>query len=119
MLYNRRAAVSRFAFYASRTWAGLAAGFLPFCLQSYPNLATGLSMSIVVAIVIESVYKPGEKWKLYSKASDLLTVAELQSKGQYENAKAMMDIIIATEGQALENLVGLDDLLQKVKKAGT
>ena len=116
--YDRRAYLSRFAYYLTRTIAGMSAGFLPFVVKTYPNVATALSMAIVVAIVIESVYDPGEKWRTYSKASDLLTVAELQSKGMYENAKQMLDIIQATEAQAVSKLVDIEEVLNKVRKTG-
>jgi hypothetical protein len=115
--YNRLSRRYEFLYYATRTVAGLCASLLPFVVNAHPQFATALSIAIAVLIVVDSVFKPQDKWKLYSKAADLLTVAELKALGKYAEFKEMIDVMVNTEAGSVEGLVDLSAVLQRVKAA--
>jgi hypothetical protein len=114
--YYRNSSTYRIMYYATRFLAGLSAGVLPFLVWSRPLAATILSGIIVVCFVGDAVFDPRSKWKLYSSATDLLTIAELKANGQYEKSKEMLDIIVATECDALAHLKGLDEVLSAIEQ---
>src|SRR3712207_5228758 len=76
--YARGATIHRVLYYALRLTAGLSAAVLPFVVSSYAGLATGLSVSIIIATTLDTVFNPKDHWALYSKATDLMTIAFLK-----------------------------------------
>lgn len=115
--YLRLARLNSLLYYSTRTIAGLSSALLPFVVSSYPRLATALAIAVAITVAVDSVYKPRDRWQLYSKATDLLTIAEAKSTGQYEKYKEMFDIIAAAEQQKTDRLVDLKDVLEQVKAA--
>ncbi len=81
-------------------------------LASQP-FATGLAILIALATVFDTVFVPKDKWALYSKGTDMLTVARLKADGDYENYKEVLDVIVATEAATLQQLVGLREVVEK------
>jgi hypothetical protein len=97
----------------------LSAGLLPFVVGNDTKWATALSLTIVVMTVLDTVLSPKDKWALFSKASDYLTVGRLKVSGEYEKYKELIDILFETESKSLEQLVSLNKVIeeaQKVKK---
>lgn len=106
----------RALYYVFRVIAGLSAGLLPFVIASHPNVATGLSIMIVIITAMDLVFNPKDKWQLYSRATDLLAVETLKREGSYAEYRSLIDIILKTETAALERLVSVDELIKDVRK---
>jgi hypothetical protein len=115
--YNRKAWFYSFVYYLIRLVAGLSAGLLPFVVSSNPKPATALSILVVVATVVDITLNPQDRWKLFSRASDLLALSRLRLSGQYEGYREVLNILAATESANLEHLVSLDELLNKIDKS--
>jgi hypothetical protein len=115
--YYKAGLYYRFLYYATRLLAGLCAAILPFVVSSMPAVATGLSITIVVVTVFDTVFNPKEKWKTMSRATDLLYVAELKRQGKYEEFKEALTIILSAEEQQMLQLLGLDEVIKKTQAA--
>jgi hypothetical protein len=114
--YGRKATRYCVLYYVVRLSAGLSAALLPFVVSQSPILATNLSIVVVIATVMDFVFNPKDKWKLFSRATDLIMLGRLRLSGEYEANKELLNVLAATENANLEQLVNLDDLLEKVKK---
>src|SRR5690606_1714570 len=113
--YARGSKINRTLYYAVRVTGGLAAGVIPFVLQSQPVIATALSLTVVITTVIDSVFNPKDRWRVLSRAADLLAIERLKAAGEYERCAAQLEILSATENAKLEQLVNLDELMRKAK----
>ena len=107
----------RVLYFATRLLAGLSAGLLPFVVSGSPSIATALSIAIVVATVVDMVYNPKDRWKLYSRAADLLTIERLRAAGEYDQQAPLLELLVATETAKLEQLVNIDDIIAKARHA--
>jgi Protein of unknown function (DUF4231) len=114
--YSRGARLHCTLYYSLRVIAGLCAGLLPFVVASNPSLATGLSIAIVVATTFDLIFNPKDKWQLYSRATDFLTVEQIKREGHYAEYEGMIQILVNTESAKLERLMGMDEMLQKIRK---
>lgn len=114
--YLRKSYFYRYLYFITRTLAALSSGLLPFVVSNRPTIATILSIVIVVAVVFDSVLDPKGHWQLYSRATDLIAVANLKSLGQYEKYKEQLKILLATEAKKVERLVDLEDLLKRIEE---
>lgn len=114
--YVRASAVNRILYYCFRLVAALSACLLPFVVASSPVIATGLSITIVVSTAFDLVLNPKDKWKIYSRASDLLTVERLKQEGDYPRYEALVSVLLSTENALLERLVDIDQLLKQIKE---
>ena len=117
--YLRLARWSAVAYYCTRVVAGLGSALLPFVVTSHQQIATVLAVSVAVTVALDSIFKPRDKWQLYSKATDLLASAEMKRTGEYEKYKDQLDILMATEAAKLERLVDLKDLLKEAEIAAS
>ena len=118
--YSPKATLFQWLYYSTRLITGLSAGILPFVIGNDTKWATVLSLTIVVMTVLDTVLSPKDKWALYSKASDYLTVGRLKIGGEYEKYKELIDIMFETESKSLDQLVSLNKVIEeaeKVKKA--
>ena len=113
--YYRAGIYYKFLYYGTRLVAGLCAGILPFVVSSMPAVATGLSITIVVVTIFDTVFNPKEKWKTMSRATDLLYVAELKRQGKYEEFKEALTVILSAEEQQMLQLLGLDEVIKKAQ----
>lgn len=116
--YYRLARRFRFLYYSTRLAAGLSAGVLPFVISSMPGVATVLSIVVVVITVVDTVFSPKERWKTYSRATDLLYVAQLKKAGKFDEFEEALKIILTTEEQQTFQLLGLDEVIETARKAG-
>ena len=114
--YLRGSHLHRVLYIVTRLLAGLSAALLPFVVGTMPIVATSLSAIVVICIVIDTVFDPKGKWALYSRATDLLAVAELKRRGEYDQYKAAFEILLTTEQQALSGLKGLEEVLSRVEQ---
>ena len=90
---------------------------MPFVVSAYPAIATSLSIAIVVATIFDMIFSPKDRWKLFSRAADLLTIERLRAAGQYEKWAGMLDLLVATETAKLEQLVNIDDIIAKARNS--
>jgi hypothetical protein len=107
----------RILYYITRFLAALSAGLLPFVVGTAPSVAIALSIVIVLSIVTDTVFDPKGKWVLYSKATDLIAIAEIKLRGEYDKYKEALEILLATEQQALAGLKGLEEVLKTVQQS--
>ena len=114
--YLRASRWNRRFYYASRIMAGVPSALLPFVIGHNSTLATGFSMLVVLAVVLDLTWDPKGKWRLYSRATDLLAIAQYKARGEYEKHKEQLEILLETERQKLEQLVGLEELLKKIRE---
>lgn len=114
--YFRAAKAYRRLYYATRLGAGLSAGFLPFVVRGSPDTAIFLSILVVVATVVDSVFSPKDRWALYSKATDLLASEQLRASGHHEEWQAALRAIEQTESAALKQLGGIRDLIDQGRR---
>lgn len=106
----------KFLYYFIRLTAGFSAAFLPFFVGSLPTVATVLSAAVVACTVLDIALDPKTKWTLYSRATDLLSMAELKRRGEYDKYKDALEVLLATEQQALSGLRDLEEILKKVER---
>ena len=114
--YLFSARLYRFVYYASRILTALASGLIPFVINSDPKIATALALTIVLCVAVDTVFDPKSNWRIHSKASDMLAIANLKAKGEYEKYKEQIEILRDVEDRKLEKLVDLDEVKEKVKK---
>jgi hypothetical protein len=112
--YLRLSRMNASIYYSTRTVAALCSALLPFTVGAHPTVATILAIVVAITVALDSVFIPRDRWQLYSKATDLLAIAEFKVIGQYEQYKELLDIITATEDTKLARLVDLKDVLEKV-----
>ncbi|HJZ55435.1 MAG TPA: hypothetical protein VKE74_10775 [Gemmataceae bacterium] len=104
----------KYMYYLIRLTAGLSAAVLPFVIASQRSVAIGLSLTIVVTTVVDLVLNPKGKWRLYSQATDRLTLEMLRKKGVYEENKGLVEAILNTETALISELLNLKTLLDSV-----
>ena len=109
-------------YYATRLAAGISAGLLPFALQYNDSISlilrqlpVALSVIVVLATAFDSVFNPKDKWVLFSKATDLLAIAKIKAMGQYEQYAETLNLILTTESAALQQVMNLNDLVNKIE----
>lgn len=108
--YYSRARMYSFVYYLTRGGTALAAVILPFIISTYPKTAVGFSIAIAFLTAIDVIAKPKELWALYSRASDLVTVALLKQTEGYEASRDAVEILLATEDARLKQVVDLDEI---------
>lgn len=117
--YANAARAYKALYYIIRLVGGLSAGILPFIVSSKPQLTLALSMTIVVCTIVDLVFGVKDKWKLMSRAADLLTVERLKLSGDYEKYKDLVAVLVNTEAAMLDKLVDLETVLQKARDANS
>lgn len=114
--YLRGSRWHKVLYYLTRLLAGLSAVLLPFVVGTMPIVATSLSAAVLFCIVVDMVFDPKTKWALYSRATDLLAIAELKRRGEYDKYKDALEVLLTTEQQKLSGLKELEDVLRKVEQ---
>ena len=114
--YVRLSRMYRILYYVTRLIAALGAALIPFVIAHSQQIATSFSIAVVVALVLDQVFAPKDKWRLYSKATDLLTVARLKQKGEYNAVKDVMDVLVRTESDNVEQLKEIEEIVRKVQE---
>ncbi len=89
----------------------------PFIIPYFPVLAQITSIIVVFVISLEHIFKPKEKWTLYSKATDLIQLQLFKITGAYKNNKELINTIINTEAQILDTVPDLNEVLKQVKNS--
>ena len=117
--YLKKAKLFSISYYAIRLMAGLSAALLPFTIRTSVLWSTIFSVVTVMVTVLDLVFAPKDRWVLYSKATDLLAVAKIKARGDYEEHKEALEIITQTETANLQQLINLDDLVSKIDKASS
>jgi hypothetical protein len=102
-------------YYLTRFSAVLCAGLLPFVVNSNTQISTGLSITVVVATAIDLVISPKDKFQLYSRASDLLALAQVKLNPAYKKNKEAIEVLLGTEEASVSKLTDLDEVLNKVR----
>jgi hypothetical protein len=107
----------RSLYYLLRLSAGLSAALLPFVVSSVPSCASVLSIIIVVTTVIDMIFSPKDRWKLYSRTADLLTMERLKRSGEYQGYESLLSLLTTTESAKLEDLVTLEEVTKRAHDA--
>ncbi len=84
-------------YYGIRLSAALSAGLIPFAIRSWPSFATALSIGVVVASVIDSVFDPHARWKNFSYASDELFRIQASKNADYAVSAEALKVILTAE----------------------
>jgi hypothetical protein len=92
----------------------LSAALLPFIVPYSQIGATTLAIVVAAVTVLDTVFSPKDKWTLYSKSTDLLALAQIKATGNYEKYKEVIDVILQTEAANLQQVIGLQSLLEQV-----
>lgn len=116
--YLLKAKLFKWVYYSTRLLIALASGLIPFVINSNQKLATALAITVVISVVVDTVFDPKNNWKSYSRASDLLGIAYLKKNGDYQEYEEQLEILVSTEYKVLDNLVDLDDIRRKMKEFG-
>lgn len=114
--YYRAARRFRLLYYITRLVGGISAAILPFVVHPAPQIAISLSIVIIMMTVIDTVFSPKERYKSLSRATDLLFVANLKAQGRYREFEEQLNIILTTEDQQMLQLLGLDEMLSRLKE---
>lgn len=114
--YIKKSHVYHLLYFTTRISAAFSSGLLPLVVRNNPTIATSLSIIIVISVVLDSVFDPKGNWQLYSRATDLLAIANLKARGEYKKYKEQLEILLVTEAKTLERLVDLEDMLKKFEK---
>ena len=114
--YTLKADLYYKSYYLTRIVGGLSAGLLPFVIAKYNNIAIGLSITIVVVTVFDTIFNPRSKSILFSKGSDYLTLERLKATGEYVQYKEMFEIIKRTESKELGFLLDLKEVVNKAQE---
>jgi len=108
-------------YYTTRLLAGLSAAILPFTVghTELQSVSTALSVIIVVVTVFDLVFSPKDRWALFSKATDILSVAKAKTldEAEYLKYKDALDTLLNTESANLAQVINLNDLVSKIETA--
>ena len=119
--YVKKAKRYAMLYYSTRLLAGFSAAVLFFTVLSTETqtLIRLLSFVIVVITIFDLVFSPKDRWALYSKATDLLTIAKAKSldESEYDKYRDALDTLLNTESANLEQVINLNDLVSKIETA--
>jgi hypothetical protein len=99
-------------YYAVRLVAGIGSLLIIYAVNTNQALATGLSIAVAISVVVDTVHNPGEKWKIYSDATELLKIAAVKRTGEYEHFKGELEQILSTEQAKLASLVNIEEIIK-------
>ena len=116
--YSRLIGWYRWLYFTTRLVAAICAVLLPFLINAYPEAATVLSVAIAICIAIDVVFNPKDLWAIYSKATDLLTIARLKELGEYEKSKEAIDVLLNTEAARLHRIKDIGEVLTAIDRGG-
>jgi hypothetical protein len=103
-------------YYITRLIAGFSAAALPFVVGQHHQLAIVLSGIIAALTVVDIVYNPKDRSAIYSKGADLIVVAIIQSGGNYERFKPLIDTLLNTDSPISQDVKDLQALQVTLKK---
>lgn len=112
--YAKKARLFNIIHYTSLTLGAGLGIITPFIIPKLPDLAQLTSIAVVALISFDQIYKPKEKWALYSKATDLMQLQIFKKMGVYDKNKDLIDTILSTESQILSTIPGLNEVLKQV-----
>lgn len=115
--YLTKARLYSILYYVTRLVTGLSAALLPFVVGKSQSWASILAVIVAVLTVIDAVFSPKDRWVLFSKATDMVSLAKMKAKGEYETNKEIVDLILQTETGNLQQLVSLQELIEQTKRA--
>jgi len=115
--YSKKAVFYKRLHYVSLTIGAVLGIATPFLIPNYPIFAQLSSIAVVAIISFDQIYRPKEKWALYSKATDLLQLQLFKMSGAYESNKEVIETIMNTEAQILSTVPDLNEVLQQVKES--
>lgn len=108
----------RWLYHATRLVAGLSAGLLPFVVSQNAILASALSIIVVVAVVVDTVFNPKERAKSLTIACHLLYIADLKRQGRYEDFKESLDVFMnAEEARELQGIMQIVNKVEQVDQS--
>jgi hypothetical protein len=114
--YVRQSRRYRFLYYVTRLCAVIPAAVLPFVINGNPPVATALSVIVALSVAIDVVFEPKERWATYSKATDLLAIAELKRRGEYEPHREALEVVAQAEAAGLRTNKDIEEVLRRVDR---
>lgn len=112
--YSRLCTVHKSNYYLTRLGALVCA--VLFLSIHNQVLSKGLVVGIIALGIVDYIFKPREKWQLYSKADKLLTIFELDIQGEDKQYKEHFEKLFAIEALEMVHLVDLKEILEEAKK---
>ena len=103
-------------YFTVRIIAVICSGLLPFFVTSVPPVAIGLSVLIVLATAVDTVFQPHQKWKHYSRAADLLFLWEAKKQPDFDEHRDAVEILLDAEQQSIAQLVELSQAINAASK---
>lgn len=114
--YERNSSLFHLLYYATRLIAGLSAAILPFVVRSHPLPATILSVTIIVCVVVDTVFDPKSNYALYNRATCLLALAEAKVANLGDKYNELLAAIVAIETDRTSNLKELQEVLKAIQQ---
>jgi len=120
--YRNKAIWHFYTYYALRIIAGLCAVMLLLeLMEANPRhgYLKWLSGAIAIVSVIELIFAPRDRYALYSKATDLLTIAKIKALPDdvYSKYQETLNLLLETESADLQRLISLNDLVSQIDQA--
>ena len=115
--YTKRARQFRLLHYMLLTTAASLSILTPFLIPVAPLVAQVSAIVVALLLATDQIFKPKDRWSLYSKSTDLLQLQLFKVSGRYESNKGLIDTIIETEAQILNTVPDLNEVLQKVAES--
>jgi hypothetical protein len=94
----------------------VSATLLPFVVAFSQIFATALAAIVAVVTILDTIFVPREKWKLYSRTSDRMWVEQIRARGEYEKYKDRIEEILSAESENIEFQTGLKEMLDQIQK---
>ncbi|MDC8829386.1 hypothetical protein [Alteromonas gilva] len=113
--YSKKAILHKRLHYLFLTLGATLGIATPFLIPNDPTIAQFSSIAVVAIISFDQIFRPKEKWSLYSKATDLLQLQLFKMSGAYESDKEVIETILNTEAQILNTVPDLHEVMQQVK----
>lgn len=113
--YTKKAKLFRNLHYFLLVAGAILSVATPFLIPINPVVAQITSIMVVISLSVDHIFKPKEKWTVYSKATDLIQLQLFKSSGAYTKNKKIIDTILETEARILETVPDLNDVLAQVK----
>jgi hypothetical protein len=114
--YTRQTRWYRLLYFTTRLLTALCAVLLPFLITASPRIATVLSITVAVCIAIDVVFSPKDLWSTYSKATDLLTIARLKQRGEYDEYKDALNVLLDTEAARMQRVKDMSEVLSALDR---
>jgi len=117
--YYNRSQLFKALYFAVRVVAVTSSGLLPFFVTSAPSMAIALSVLVVLSTAIDTVFAPYQKWKHFSRVTDLLFLWEAKQQTDFDDYKDAVEILLDAEQHSIGELIELTQAISVASKVAT